>query len=163
MFLQYFFSYGSSVISLIFVGHLGTREMSSAVLGTSFMNVSGFALLTGLSSALETLCGQVKPSTPAPFPFLPRLFGNRMVESTLHKLKLLAASAAVQYPDPSHASEQPLLLCRLTEPGSTSLWAWHFRRAPSSAACSFWRCSQSGCALNQSWWRWVCGGNLLVC
>ncbi len=34
--------------------------MSSAVLGTSFSNVSGFALLVGLSSALETLCGQVR-------------------------------------------------------------------------------------------------------
>ena len=59
MTLQYLFSYGSTVVSLGFVGHLGTFEMSSAVLGTSFSNVSGFALLTGLSSALETLCGQV--------------------------------------------------------------------------------------------------------
>ncbi len=63
MALQYLFSYGSSVISLAFVGHLGTYEMSSAVLGTSFSNVTGFALLTGLSSALETLCGQVRGLT----------------------------------------------------------------------------------------------------
>lgn len=62
MSLQYIFGYGSTVISLIFVGHLGTFEMSAAVLGTSFSNVSGFALMAGLSSALETLCGQVVAS-----------------------------------------------------------------------------------------------------
>ena len=60
MSLQFLFGYGSTVISLIFVGHLGTHAMSAAVLGTSFSNVSGFALLTGLSSAMETLCGQVQ-------------------------------------------------------------------------------------------------------
>ncbi len=65
MALQYLFTYGSSIISLAFVGHLGTYEMSSAVLGTSFSNVTGFALLTGLSSALETLCGQVRRPIPA--------------------------------------------------------------------------------------------------
>lgn len=58
MFIQYIGGYSSSLVSLMFVGHLGRQEMSFAVLGTSFSNVSGFALLTGLSSALETLCGQ---------------------------------------------------------------------------------------------------------
>lgn len=66
MSLQYIFGYGSTVISLIFVGHLGTFEMSAAVLGTSFSNVSGFALMVGLSSALETLCGQVCATSMLP-------------------------------------------------------------------------------------------------
>lgn len=59
MSLQFLFGYGSNIISLIFVGLLGREKMAAAVLGTSFSNVSGFALLTGLSSAMETFCGQV--------------------------------------------------------------------------------------------------------
>ena len=56
---QNLFNYGSSLISLIFVGHLGTFELSAAVLANSALNITGFAFLVGLASAMETLCGQV--------------------------------------------------------------------------------------------------------
>ncbi|KAK9678659.1 hypothetical protein RND81_11G225700 [Saponaria officinalis] len=46
------------VISIMFVGHLGQLPLSSASLGTSFASVTGFYVLLGMSSALETLCGQ---------------------------------------------------------------------------------------------------------
>ncbi|KAH9614762.1 hypothetical protein KSS87_008800 [Heliosperma pusillum] len=46
------------LISIMFVGHLGQLPLSSASLGTSFASVTGFYVLLGMSSALETLCGQ---------------------------------------------------------------------------------------------------------
>ncbi|XP_073220355.1 protein DETOXIFICATION 16-like isoform X2 [Cicer arietinum] len=48
------------LISLMFVGHLD-RELvlAGASLATSFLNVSGFNVMMGLSSVLDTFCGQV--------------------------------------------------------------------------------------------------------
>ncbi|KAJ8620491.1 hypothetical protein MRB53_029020 [Persea americana] len=46
------------VISLMMVGHLGEISLSSAALATSLTGVTGFILLTGMASGLETLCGQ---------------------------------------------------------------------------------------------------------
>ncbi|XP_074321706.1 protein DETOXIFICATION 16-like [Silene latifolia] len=46
------------LISIMFVGHLGQLPLSSASLGTSFASVTGLYVLLGMSSALETLCGQ---------------------------------------------------------------------------------------------------------
>ncbi|GLJ11088.1 hypothetical protein SUGI_0142630 [Cryptomeria japonica] len=46
------------VISVMVVGHLGELALSSASVATSLANVSGFTLLIGMGSALETLCGQ---------------------------------------------------------------------------------------------------------
>ncbi|KAK6925313.1 Multi antimicrobial extrusion protein [Dillenia turbinata] len=46
------------LISVMFVGHLGELALSSASLGTSFTAVTGICLMTGLASALDTLCGQ---------------------------------------------------------------------------------------------------------
>lgn len=50
--------YSSRMISVMLVGHLGELALSSASIATSFANVSGFTLLMGMASALETLCGQ---------------------------------------------------------------------------------------------------------
>ncbi|CAO2830706.1 unnamed protein product [Amaranthus hypochondriacus] len=46
------------IISIMFVGHLGKLPLSSASLASSFASVTGFYILLGMSSALETLCGQ---------------------------------------------------------------------------------------------------------
>ena len=46
------------MISVMFVGHLGELALSSASIATSFAGVTGFSLLAGMASALETLCGQ---------------------------------------------------------------------------------------------------------
>ncbi|KAL0431354.1 UNVERIFIED_CONTAM: protein DETOXIFICATION 1 [Sesamum radiatum] len=46
------------VISVIMVGHLGQRMLSSVAIATSLTNVTGFSLLSGLVGGLETLCGQ---------------------------------------------------------------------------------------------------------
>ncbi|CAH9086915.1 unnamed protein product [Cuscuta epithymum] len=43
---------------MLMLGHLGELPLSSASIATSLCNVTGFSLLYGMSSALETLCGQ---------------------------------------------------------------------------------------------------------
>ncbi|KAI3856681.1 hypothetical protein MKX03_026806 [Papaver bracteatum] len=46
------------LISIMFVGHLGELSLSGASMATSFATVTGFSLLMGMGSALDTLCGQ---------------------------------------------------------------------------------------------------------
>ncbi|KAK6921242.1 Multi antimicrobial extrusion protein [Dillenia turbinata] len=46
------------LISVMFVGHLGELALSSASMATSFASVTGNSLMTGMASALDTLCGQ---------------------------------------------------------------------------------------------------------
>lgn len=46
------------VISVMFVGHLGELALSGATMATSFASVTGFSLLQGMASALDTFCGQ---------------------------------------------------------------------------------------------------------
>ncbi|XP_050273350.1 protein DETOXIFICATION 12-like isoform X6 [Quercus robur] len=50
--------YMLQVISLMMVGHLGELALSSTALAISLSGVTGFSLLLGMASALETLCGQ---------------------------------------------------------------------------------------------------------
>ncbi|KAL6629508.1 hypothetical protein ACP70R_029273 [Stipagrostis hirtigluma subsp. patula] len=45
-------------ISIVFVGHLGELPLAGASLATSFATATGFSLLTGMASSLDTLCGQ---------------------------------------------------------------------------------------------------------
>ncbi|KAJ0545385.1 putative multi antimicrobial extrusion protein [Helianthus annuus] len=46
------------VISVMMVGHVGELSLSSTSIAISISIVTGFSLLSGMSSALETLCGQ---------------------------------------------------------------------------------------------------------
>ncbi|XP_059070371.1 protein DETOXIFICATION 16 [Cryptomeria japonica] len=50
--------YSMQVMSVMVVGHLGELELSSASIATSFAGLSGFSVLMGMGSTLETLCGQ---------------------------------------------------------------------------------------------------------
>ncbi|KAK1278254.1 MATE efflux family protein ALF5 [Acorus gramineus] len=50
--------YSITLVSVMFAGHLGELELASATLANSWAMVTGFALMTGLSGSLETLCGQ---------------------------------------------------------------------------------------------------------
>ncbi|XP_022759956.1 protein DETOXIFICATION 3-like [Durio zibethinus] len=50
--------YLQEVVSLMMAGHLGELALSGVAISTSFCNVTGFSLLMGFSSGLETLCGQ---------------------------------------------------------------------------------------------------------
>uniref|UniRef100_A0A803MIJ4 Multidrug and toxic compound extrusion protein n=2 Tax=Chenopodium quinoa TaxID=63459 RepID=A0A803MIJ4_CHEQI len=46
------------LISIMFVGHLGELSLAGSSMATSFATVTGFSLLMGMSSALDTFCGQ---------------------------------------------------------------------------------------------------------
>ncbi|KAG5005304.1 hypothetical protein JHK84_029570 [Glycine max] len=46
------------VVSTMIVGHLGELYLSSAALAISLSGVTGFSLLMGMASGLETICGQ---------------------------------------------------------------------------------------------------------
>ncbi|XP_022558284.2 protein DETOXIFICATION 14 isoform X2 [Brassica napus] len=50
--------YFLQVISIMMVGHLGELYLSSTAIAVYFCSVTGFSLVFGLASALETLCGQ---------------------------------------------------------------------------------------------------------
>ncbi|PUZ61232.1 hypothetical protein GQ55_4G259200 [Panicum hallii var. hallii] len=46
------------MVSVMFVGHLGELPLAGASMASSFAAVTGFSLLLGMASALDTLCGQ---------------------------------------------------------------------------------------------------------
>ncbi|EFJ31772.1 hypothetical protein SELMODRAFT_168555 [Selaginella moellendorffii] len=46
------------ITSVMLVGHLGELQLSSASIATSLCTVTGYSLLQGLATGLETLCGQ---------------------------------------------------------------------------------------------------------
>lgn len=46
------------MISIMYVGHLGELALAGASMASSFASVTGFSLLLGMASALDTLCGQ---------------------------------------------------------------------------------------------------------
>ncbi|XP_021638546.1 protein DETOXIFICATION 16 isoform X2 [Hevea brasiliensis] len=46
------------MISVMFVGHLGELSLAGASMATSFATVTGFSLLLGMASALDTFSGQ---------------------------------------------------------------------------------------------------------
>ncbi|XP_024374051.1 protein DETOXIFICATION 16 isoform X2 [Physcomitrium patens] len=50
--------YSITVLSVMFVGHLGELELASASIANSVAGVMGYYVLLGMGSALETLCGQ---------------------------------------------------------------------------------------------------------
>ncbi|EFH61827.1 mate efflux family protein [Arabidopsis lyrata subsp. lyrata] len=52
------FYYCIPLTSVMFASHLGQLELAGATLANSWATVTGFAFMTGLSGALETLCGQ---------------------------------------------------------------------------------------------------------
>ncbi|XP_017980706.1 PREDICTED: protein DETOXIFICATION 18 [Theobroma cacao] len=58
MILTNVFYFSITMVSVMFAGHLGELELASATLANSWATVTGFAFMTGLSGALETLCGQ---------------------------------------------------------------------------------------------------------
>ncbi|KAJ8510430.1 hypothetical protein OPV22_000864 [Ensete ventricosum] len=76
------------VISVMFVGHLGELALSGASMATSFAGVTGFSFLLGMSTALDTMCGQAFGAKQY------RMLGMHMQRAML-ALTLIAAEAGV--------------------------------------------------------------------
>nr|CAB3473053.1 unnamed protein product [Digitaria exilis] len=47
-----------NMVSLMFVGHLGELPLAGASLANSVASVTGLSIITGMATALDTLCGQ---------------------------------------------------------------------------------------------------------
>ncbi|XP_073279124.1 protein DETOXIFICATION 51-like [Primulina huaijiensis] len=50
--------YSRSMLSMLFLGHLGDLELASGSLAMAFANISGYSVLSGLALGMEPLCSQ---------------------------------------------------------------------------------------------------------
>jgi MATE family multidrug resistance protein len=59
--IQNLLGFSTTVIAVAFVGNLDRPDLlSSAVLANSLFNVTGFSIMQGLASGMESLCAQVR-------------------------------------------------------------------------------------------------------
>ncbi|XP_074324605.1 protein DETOXIFICATION 51-like [Apium graveolens] len=50
--------YARSIISMLFLGHLGDTELAAGSLAMAFANITGYSVLSGLALGMEPLCTQ---------------------------------------------------------------------------------------------------------
>ncbi|XP_050220484.1 protein DETOXIFICATION 51 [Mercurialis annua] len=50
--------YSRSILSMLFLGHLGDLELAAGSLAIAFANITGYSVLSGLASGMEPLCSQ---------------------------------------------------------------------------------------------------------
>ncbi|KAG7984175.1 hypothetical protein I3843_04G145100 [Carya illinoinensis] len=50
--------YSRSILSMLFLGHLGDLELAAGSLAIAFANITGYSVLSGLSLGMEPLCSQ---------------------------------------------------------------------------------------------------------
>ncbi|KAE9607725.1 putative multi antimicrobial extrusion protein [Lupinus albus] len=50
--------YARSMISMIFLGHLGDLALAGGSLAIGFANITGYSILSGLANGMEPICGQ---------------------------------------------------------------------------------------------------------
>ncbi|KAL3829936.1 hypothetical protein ACJIZ3_018738 [Penstemon smallii] len=50
--------YSRSMLSMLFLGHLGDIELAAGSLALAFANITGYSVLSGLSLGMEPLCSQ---------------------------------------------------------------------------------------------------------
>ncbi|KAL5197943.1 hypothetical protein ABZP36_001455 [Zizania latifolia] len=121
--------YGIPLVSVMFSGHLGDVHLAGATLGNSWATVTGYAFVTGLSGALETLCGQAYGA---------RMY--RMLGLYLQSSLIMSAAVSVLI-SVLWCFTEPLLLLLRQDP-EVSLAAAAFVRAqvPGLFAFSFLQC-----------------------
>jgi hypothetical protein len=79
----------SSLVSIAFAGHLGRLPLSQAVLASSCYNITGAAVLYGLASGMETLCGQVGSSQFSHHTFtLPAVLEPNTLDVAVHAISI---------------------------------------------------------------------------
>ncbi|PSS04134.1 Protein DETOXIFICATION like [Actinidia chinensis var. chinensis] len=50
--------YSRSIISMLFLGHLGDLPLAGGALAIGFANITGYSILSGLATGMEPICGQ---------------------------------------------------------------------------------------------------------
>ncbi|MBA0584950.1 protein DETOXIFICATION 51 [Gossypium raimondii] len=50
--------YSRSIISMLFLGHLGDTQLAAGSLAMAFANITGYSVLSGLALGMEPLCSQ---------------------------------------------------------------------------------------------------------
>ncbi|KAK7319941.1 hypothetical protein RJT34_04670 [Clitoria ternatea] len=50
--------YSRSMVSMLFLGHLGDLQLAAGSLGIAFANITGYSVLSGLALGMEPLCSQ---------------------------------------------------------------------------------------------------------
>ncbi|KAL6197991.1 hypothetical protein ACLB2K_027783 [Fragaria x ananassa] len=50
--------YSRSIISMLFLGHLGDSELAAGPLAIAYANITGYSVLSGLALGMEPLCSQ---------------------------------------------------------------------------------------------------------
>uniref|UniRef100_A0A5B7BXK5 Protein DETOXIFICATION n=1 Tax=Davidia involucrata TaxID=16924 RepID=A0A5B7BXK5_DAVIN len=50
--------YSRSMISMLFLGHLGELSLAGGALAVGFANITGYSILSGLAMGMEPICGQ---------------------------------------------------------------------------------------------------------
>ncbi|XP_028798695.1 protein DETOXIFICATION 49-like [Neltuma alba] len=50
--------YSRSIISMLFLGHLGDLALAGGSLAVGFANITGYSVLSGLAMGMEPICGQ---------------------------------------------------------------------------------------------------------
>lgn len=50
--------YSRAMISMLFLGHLGERELAGGSLSIGFANITGYSVISGLAMGMEPICGQ---------------------------------------------------------------------------------------------------------
>ncbi|KAH6779034.1 MATE efflux family protein [Perilla frutescens var. hirtella] len=80
--------YSRSMLSMLFLGHLGDAELAAGSLAIAFANITGYSVLSGLALGMEPLCSQA--------------FGARqpkLLSSTLHRtvVFLLVSSIPIAF------------------------------------------------------------------
>jgi MATE family multidrug resistance protein len=56
--LSFLCQYGTFVVQIVMIGHIGSNELAAVSLGAMFVNVTGLSVGSGIASALDTLCSQ---------------------------------------------------------------------------------------------------------
>ncbi|KAL6657996.1 hypothetical protein ACP70R_005776 [Stipagrostis hirtigluma subsp. patula] len=121
--------YGVPLVSVMFSGHLGDVHLAGATLGNSWATVTGYAFVTGLSGALETLCGQAYGA---------RLY--RMLGLYLQSSLIMSAAVSVLV-SVLWCFTEPLLLCLRQDPEVSRAAAAFVRsQVPGLFAFSFLQC-----------------------
>ena len=166
IFLQSVMGFSANLVSLMFVGHLGSLQLSQAVLGLAAYNVTGLSVLLGLSMGYgaatwhidicgRTSCAPLTLIKAAGWRLVQRRYGhtdpapNMPASRLLPILHVVGSRSRHQAPDreicdlcsPACALCPHLqLLCRHLEQGTSSTWAC-FCSVPYSCARLAW-CAQ---------------------